>query len=158
MAFGSNDEKFTLKDIAALVAQMNENNQQTVKTLVEEMRKPTPEQVEKKAKEDAEARKRQEMRLAQAKRTEAVEKQGQANCRHVKKDGMPSFGGQVNADGYVRPMCTQCFKVFPKIKAPDEWVRLGCNFQDKDVFPAGSLTEELLLKWHKLTVPEAVVA
>ncbi len=119
-----------------------------MKAFAAELKKPT-ELEQKKIDDDRNRLLRQAaIRRNEAKIEEEARISTQRGCAHVKRDNSPAWGGQVNSDGYVRPMCTICRKIMPEIKAPVEWIANGVNMQDKEIFP--KLTEEMLLEWHKV--------
>lgn len=142
------EPSFTLKDVMSMMsAVLKEQAEQHDKSLEKVVQAIT----EPQRKKDEEERQKLIRRAAMASREATIEQQvrqgNQARCSHKKKDGSPAWGGQVNGDGYVRPMCVQCYKIMPEIKAPQEWLTGGVNFQDKEIFP--ELTEEMLLAWHR---------
>lgn len=79
-----------------------------VRTAIEESRKPTPEELAKKLKEEEDANRRMQEMLTVARAEEEAKKQAWANCKHVKEDGRPSVSGQVHSDGKIHPICLRC--------------------------------------------------
>lgn len=148
--------QFTLADVLALIQEMNQSNKDATIEAIRELKKPSEEE----AKKIADAKARQERNAKQAaedaKRAEAREAAVRAACKHVKADGKTYFGGQVNGDGKVRPMCLNCREVLPAIVAPDEWKVNGVNMQAPDDVAGGMnfVNRQNLLAWHAATVNE----
>jgi hypothetical protein len=140
------EQTLTMKDVLEIIRLQSEENRKAMLDFAVELKKPTAEQQKKIDEDKARLEKQRQERVYEAKIEEESRTSAQSRCAHVKKDGKPAWGGGVNGDGYVRPMCTQCFKIMPEIKAPMEWIQSGVNFQDKELFPI--LTEEMLVKWH----------
>lgn len=79
----------------------------------------------------------------------------QSACPHQKDNGMPSFGGQVNQDGYARLMCTRCFKIYPPVLAPAQWRQGGIGLQSPDNKLMRNLTEAKIMGWVEWTEKNA---
>lgn len=142
-------KEITLADVLALLKEDREAHREEMATLVAQITEPQ-------RRKDEEERQKLLRRAENAKKEARIEEEARTSaqrvCAHKKRDGSPSWGGQVNTDGYVRPMCTQCFKIMPEIKAPVEWIQNGVNLQNKEIFP--SLTEADILAWHKAYGPK----
>lgn len=143
---------FTLEDVMKLMA-----------GVVQELKKPTEietfryEQEKKKVEEERWRQMKAAQQAAEeAKREEAARRGAQDLCTHKREDNTTALAGQVNSDGYVRFMCTRCFKIMPKVKAPDEWKINGVQTQAAaDVSGAMRfITKEHVLAWHRGTVPD----
>ena len=81
-----------------------------VRTLVTEMRAPSPQEVEKNRLE-AEAKEKQRAAMIEAAKAETATREAeQRHCAHVKPDGTRNLGGQVHSDGKVRLICKWCQK------------------------------------------------
>lgn len=140
------EQTLTMKDVLAILELQNEKQTETMLKFAEKLKEPTAEQQAKIDADKARLEKQRLERVHEAKIEEESRTFAQLRCAHVKKDRSPAWGGGVNGDGYVRPMCTVCYKIMPEIKAPMEWIQGGVNFQDKELFPV--LTEDMLMKWH----------
>jgi hypothetical protein len=140
------NNSLSLKDVLALLESQNRASDERMMKAIAEIKKPSPEEQEKLDKERARTIKRSQERVAEAKAMEEGQIQAQRLCHHIKRDGSPAWGGQVNSDGNFRPICTQCRLIGPPIKAPKEMYTGGVNLQDKELFPR--LTLEMLMAWH----------
>jgi hypothetical protein len=139
--------QFTTSDLMALLNEIRKPNEYEQFQLQEG---------QKKLKEESDKRLNLAMRARQnAELNERIQQQQQLGCTHMKDNSTTAFAGQVNSDGYWKPLCIRCGKVLPKVKAPDAWKTGGINTQmGADV--AGVmrfLNEQTLLAWHRSTVP-----
>jgi hypothetical protein len=140
--------QFTISDLMALLREAQKPNEYEQFQLQEG---------KKKLQEEQDKRLNLAMRARQnAELNERIQQQQQLGCTHMKDSGTTAFAGQVNSDGYWRPLCIRCGKILPKVKAPDAWKTGGINTQmGADV--AGVmrfLNEQTLLAWHRSTVPD----
>lgn len=136
----SPQQQFTLQDLATVL-----------KGVIQELKAPSAEEVEKKRKADLQMLDRQERSIINAAREEENRERGQASCPHRKRTGQTNFAGQPNADGYVRFICVGCTKEMPPVKAPQEWISGGVNAQDPNNPVMWSLTEAQILEWARHT-------
>jgi hypothetical protein len=143
-------QSLSTEDILALFKQMQESSNANLIEAIKELKKPNELEQKKLNEEKERLRRESEIRVDQARRDEEFRTQAQKACAHKKRDGNSSFGGQVNSDGYVRFVCTQCFLIAPEVKAPDEWIRSGVNAQDPDNAFMKQLTLKQIEAWHKL--------
>lgn len=152
----------TMQDVMALLAQMNEQNQNNLVEAIAEMKKPTAEQ---QAKMDADALKlkqQQDARYKLAKAEEDRKKMQQEFCPHSSYNAATgiqkhAFRAQVHTPNgekpYFRPMCIQCNWIGPKILATPDMLTQGVNL---DTY--AGLNVERILQWAKLTPAEEAIA
>jgi hypothetical protein len=142
-------QNLSTDDILALFKQMQESSNANLIEAIKELKKPNELEQKKLDQEKERMRRESEIRVDQARRDEIFRTQEQSNCSHKKMDGSASWGGQVNSDGYVRFMCTQCRFLAPEVKAPDEWIRSGVNAQDPHNLVMKNLTLAQIVAWQK---------
>lgn len=96
---------------------------EAMRTLGEELRKPSKEDAEKKA--DAEARQKKHKDAIIAAELMARQQQMalQAQCSHMKENGKYSTGGQMMNDGMATLICSQCARNW-RFAVPPETRRL----------------------------------
>lgn len=113
-------------DLAALLGQLletqGEQTRETLLQLTESLRKPTELEQKKLDEEKESIRKRTINAVNAAKEGERMTMVKQANCNHMqgnngKTDGITTFGGQVNSDGYFVARCAKCYITTLPIKA-----------------------------------------
>lgn len=147
--------QFTIDDLMSLLKQINDDNQANMKAMVAEMKKPTAAEQAKLDKEEALLKRKAEIRRAEMINEEKVRLGRQQGCVHKKKARNGAFisawGGQVCSDGYWYPICTQCQKVGPEVKAPIEWIRGGVNAGDAENPIFAALDLNTLYEWQKRT-------
>jgi hypothetical protein len=91
-----------------------------VKAIVEEMRRPSPEEAKKKADEEAERLKRRDEMIRLANEEIAARKREQDACPHQRPNGSRCLGGQVHRDRVVL-ICMRCQKVIiNRMATPDD--------------------------------------
>lgn len=151
---GEQDQTFTqtqFEQMMALFAKLQEQQGENMMKAIEKLKEPDEFTKEKQEKERA---------LALANRVSSMqgaidEERGKEarwfHCKHKKtshgiKDPAHAFMGQVNNDGFFRPLCCRCTFVFPRVKATDEQIRNGVGLKDID-----GLTAEIMLTWHRRT-------
>lgn len=92
-----------------------------------EMRKPSELEQRKIDAENAKLMAKAESRRQAATAEMNLREMKRKNCSHSRTDGQHSWVGQVNADGFYRPMCQQCNIVLPAIKATSQQTTDGVN-------------------------------
>ena len=100
------------------------------KTIVAEMKKPTEEELEKKAKEAEDRERRRLAAVQMAETSEKSKKAIQAACGangHRKENGTSAVSGQVHGDGMIHPVCLKCAMEFVPIKATTAQMMQGAN-------------------------------
>ena len=89
--------------------------------LVQEMRKPTPDE-QRKIDEEASRRANNARAAAQAAHAqESQEKRMQESCPHSLPNGKTSFRAQVNSDGCYRAFCPRCRFISRPIRAAEHY-------------------------------------
>jgi len=108
------------------------------------------EEQEKKAQHDLEAKARDMRENAiQAEQVARAKRLGCQHARYNRGERTHLWRGQVNADGYVRPLCLECQTEMPKFKATEQMLKDGVNL---NAYP--SLDVSMLEKWHKISFPK----
>lgn len=110
--------------------QMQELMATMAKTIVAEMKKPTEEELEKKAKEAEDKERRRLAAVQMAETSEKSKKAIQAACGangHKKENGTSAVSGQVHGDGMVHPVCLKCAMEFVPFKATTQMIMQGAN-------------------------------
>lgn len=137
---------FTGEQVKELIGEMNAANLAAIRMLVEEMRKPTPEQAAKLDDDRKKAERKLADRLNNARAEEQAKEMRKKYCPHgsVTAAGVlkHTWRAQVNADGYFRPMCEQCQTQLPKIKATQYQIQNGL-----DLHRYAGLDVKTLEKW-----------
>lgn len=140
------DTGLQMEEVFRLISTMNEQQQANLMLFAKELKKPT--EIEQ-AKLDEERRKLEQKtrdRIEAARLEEESKERKKYGCSHAMPDGKHTWRGQVNSDGFIRPMCTICTTILPAIKATHEQLTNGVNFEayrDIDV--------EKLEKWAAYT-------
>lgn len=125
-------------DLAALLQQLTESqgkqNRETLLQLTESLRKPTELEQKKLDEEKESVRKRTINAVAAAKEGERITLVTQANCTHMqgnngRSDGITTFGGQVNSNGYWIARCQKCDMKSLPIKATTQELQGGVNLR-----------------------------
>jgi hypothetical protein len=149
----------SVSDVMALLQKMDESNQKNLIAAIQELKKPSPEELAKKEASDAKIKQQQEMRFKLAKAEEDRKLMQKRSCRHSSYNpatgiGKHAFRAQVHTpDGvkpYFEPMCIQCQWIGPKIAATPDMLTQGVNL---DQYP--DLTIERIEEWAK-TSPAGV--
>jgi hypothetical protein len=121
-------------DLVALLSQLGENQKETLIALAAELRKPTEIEQKKLDEEKESIRKRTINAVAAAREGERITLVKQSNCNHMqgnngKTDGISTFGGQVNSNGYWVARCGKCFVQTLPIKATTQELQGGVNLR-----------------------------
>lgn len=125
-------------DLAALLGQLletqGEQTRETLLQLTESLRKPTELEQKKLDQEKESIRKRTINAVNAAKEGERIIAVTQANCTHMqgnngRSDGITTFGGQVNSNGYWVPMCHKCSITGLPVKATSQELQGGVNLR-----------------------------
>lgn len=116
-------------DLAALVAQLGEQQKETLIELAAQLRKPTELEQRKLDQERDSIRKRAEMSVAAAKQHDLQQGAKQSRCPHADKNGITTFVSQVYGDGFWKPFCARCQLQLPAIKATHEEEMGGINLR-----------------------------
>lgn len=145
---------FTQEQFMEFMRMMMEENRSATLEAIKEFKKPDEYTLQK----QEEQRKRElEQRVTRMQSSIAEERASrlrQFSCQHLKtshgiKNPDHAFMGQVNNDGFFRPICGRCQKTFPKMRATDEQIRNGLALNN-----VPSLSAKVLLSWHIRTMPD----
>lgn len=140
--------------ILASMAKLNMDQQvafmEGLKNFAVELRKPTEFEQEKIDKELALRKQKLEARIRQAKIDEDVREMKRLGCSHTMPNGRHTFRGQVNSDGLITPICTICLTEFPKIKATQDQISNGVNFEAYKQLDMATIE-----RWSNLTLTTA---
>jgi len=147
------EQAFTQEQFLDFMQLMMKENREATLAAIQEFKKPdeyTQQQQEEKRKREREERVN---RMRGAIAEERGRRQQQFSCLHLKtahgiKNPDHSFMGQVNNDGFFRPVCGRCQKTFPKMRATDEQIRNGLALNN-----VPNLSAKVLLSWHIRTLP-----
>lgn len=144
---------FTQEQFMQMMSLMMKENREATLAAIAEFKKPdafTLEEQEKKRKLELQNR---IDRMNSAIAEEKSKRDLHFRCSHIKlAEGVMkqshAFVGQVNSDGYFRPVCCRCTRVFPRVKASDEHIRNGVGLRN-----IPGVTAEIILGWHLKTDP-----
>lgn len=154
MAKEEQNQGFTQEQFLEFMAMMQKENREAMIEAIKEFKKPdeytAAKQEEQRKRELEERVNRMRSGIAE----ERARRQTQFNCKHIKssfgiKNPDHAFMGQVNSDGFFRPICGRCQKTFPKMKATDEQIRNGLGLNN-----VPNLNAKVLLSWHIRTQPD----
>lgn len=132
----------TPEQVVFLMQELAKANKETILAAVAEMKKPDEYEQEKRNREKEARDKKLKQAVEQGRRDEEMKAMKKATCRHAKPDGKHTWVAQVNADGYFRPTCIQCWSQLSPIKATTEQLTQGVSLH---AYP--NLTMEALEKW-----------
>ena len=101
----------TYEQLQDLLSKGSSMNSDAIKTLVTELRRPEPEEEERRRLEKERLASRKAIRVAEIQLEEDMKKQRQSMCGHMKENGRSAIvRGQVFSDGCYHPMCHRCGK------------------------------------------------
>lgn len=149
--------ELSTEQLLAVIEKITSSNQQQTQQIVAQLDAPRREAEKKRLLDLAKKKASVAGYFKQQEENKRLKQEACGRRGHIKRNKMPSFGGQVNQDGYVRIMCTQCLKVYPPVLAPNEWRRSGIGFQAPDNEFMQSLTEDRILAWADWTAKNAPV-
>jgi hypothetical protein len=104
--------------------------QELLKTLIHEMKKPSPEEEAKLVEEKLRRERRTQQAISIAKAEEEQRTRAQMACQHRKENGKSAVGGQLHSDGLIHPLCLRCLAEFKPIKPSPEMLTGGVNLQE----------------------------
>ena len=144
--------ELNMETLLAILDKVNAGNKESTQAIVSAL--DAPRRAAEKERLDKLARKKAQSAYEfKVKRDSDLARQ--KNCPHQKDNGMPSFGAQVNQDGYVRVLCTRCFKQYPPVLAPTQWRQGGIGLQSPDNKIMRTLNEAKILEWADWTAKNA---
>lgn len=119
----------SIEDVLTLISTMNEKQQENMMKFASELRKPTDIEQAKLDKEREALEAKMQRRIAAARAEAQGKEMAKLGCTHTMPNGRHTWRGQVNQDGYIRPICLRCPTVLPPIKATPEQIKEGVNFE-----------------------------
>ena len=97
-----------LEMFAELLARQSESADNRMLLLAQELKRKTPEEEEKLAKERERSLAVTRSKIEIAKRAEAAKLMRQASCTHKRKNNTNALGGQRNSNNYSQAVCNNC--------------------------------------------------
>lgn len=142
------ESTFTQDQFMEFMRLMMQENREATLAAIQEFKKPDEITRQKQEKQQQQELENRISRMQSSIAEEREQRKRRFACPHLKtafgiKNPDHAFMGQVNSDGFFRPICGRCQKTFPKMRATDEQIRNGLGLNQ-----VPNLSARVLLSWH----------